>query len=195
MPGRKPKDKLFKDGFNPMKKGGLTKKEMAAAARQAKLQIEREKFEKKQKEMEITKLATKLALAQVEATTPEDVIGPDPEEESDDKSANEMLADMRWVYRKVQGRRRLKALIESDDKQFVFMVKELMKIEAAKILKTKDDGSVCQTVFVVLKGLEEEKKYEVDDPLINMKQVQHVIQPEAGVFEPEPEEEKLEVVL
>jgi hypothetical protein len=191
MAGRKQKDRVIKDGFNLNKKGGLTKREEAAAKRQIRLQREQEQFLKKQKELEIAKLATKLALKQVEGTTPEDVV---PDEEDDTRSSDQMLSDMRWVYKKVQGRRRLKELIESDDKQFVFMVKELMKIEAAKILKTKDDGSVNQTVFVVLKGLDEEKKYEVDDK-IDMKQVQHVIQPEAGQFEPIIEEEKIEVIL
>jgi len=105
-----------------------------------------------------------------------------------------LLADMRWVYRQVNGRKKLKELIKGDDKQFVFMVKELMKIEAAKILKTKDGDTSSQTVFVVLKGLDEEKKYLVDDA-VNLKQVQHVIQPESGEFEPEPEVEKMEVVL
>ena len=112
----------------------------------------------------------------------------------DEKSANQLLADMRWVYRQVNGRKKLKELIKGDDKQFVFMVKELMKIEAAKILKTKDGDTSSQTVFVVLKGLDEEKKYLVDDA-VNMKQIQHAIQPESGEFEPEPEVEKMEVTL
>ena len=202
--GRQPKDLVFTEGFN-REKIGMTKLDLAlakkaAAVEEKKKRLAREmlrkaEVESKRLEKEAIKIGLeKLAKDAVEAMEGTGSVPGDEVDTDDDKSANQMLADMRWVYRKVKGRKRLKELIEGDDKQFVFMIKELMKIEAAKIMKNKDDGSPNQTVFVVLKGLDEEKKYLVDDA-VNLKQVQHVIQPESGEFEPEPEVEKMEVTL
>jgi len=108
----------------------------------------------------------------------------DIEDTSDFKSAYQMLQDMRWIYRHVHGRKRLKALVEDDDKQFVFMVKELMKIEAslmaAKVRKGEDLNQPDQrSFFVVLKGLEDEKKYLSSemDKTIDMGQIQKAINP------------------
>ena len=86
-----------------------------------------------------------------------------------------------------------------DDKEFKFMVKELLKIEAslmaAKIRKegdTESPGSRQQNFFVVLKGLEEEKKLLSDagvvDKTVDMKQIQRAINPDLGeVYEAEEE--------
>lgn len=209
--GRKPKDKSITDNFNQKKLLGLSKKELAAAkkiaaaeAKKKKLAAEllrKERAESKRLEKEALKLGLeKLAKENVaKAEDGEPPAGPPaPSDEENVDAAYQMLQDMRWVYRKVKGRKKLKQLIDDDDKQFVFMVKELMKIESQMIsakIRSKEDPGGNQTVFVVLKGLAEEKQYEVEDPLINMKQIQHVIQPEAGEFQPEKEEEKVEVVL
>ena len=108
-------------------------------------------------------------------------------------AAYQMLEDMRWVYRTLRGRTKLKKLVKGDDRQFVFMVKELMKIESAllsaKIRKEGDVGGVGQqNFFVVLKGLEDEKKFEVLDKTVDMKQIQSAIDPNAELYEAEEEE-------
>jgi hypothetical protein len=79
------------------------------------------------------------------------------------KSAYNMLQDMRWVYKNVRGRDKLKKLVKSDDRQFVTLVKELMKIETALLTaKLRQEATIkAQPVtennqfFVVLKGLED----------------------------------------
>jgi len=110
-------------------------------------------------------------------------------DEDDDRSSAQMLKDMRWVYRNVKGRSKLKLLVEDDDKQFVFMVKELMKIEAsilaAKIRKegVGAEGGVNQNFFVVLKGLEEDKAIlEQVDKTVDMKQIARAMNPDGTEF-------------
>ena len=112
------------------------------------------------------------------------------EEEYSKKSANQMLNDMRWIYRAVDGRKKLKKLVQDDDKQFVIMVKELMKIEAslltAQIRKDGEIGGVGpQNFFVVLKGLEEVSVKGVVDKTVDMKQIQEALNPNAQKYEVE----------
>lgn len=79
-----------------------------------------------------------------------------------DKNAYQMLGDMRHAYRKGGGRTKLAQFTQSDDRNFVFLVKELMKIESAllsaKIRKENStaSGGNQQNFFVVIKGLEDE---------------------------------------
>lgn len=109
----------------------------------------------------------------------------------DEPSAYQMLQDMRYVYRKVKGRKKLAELIEADDKQFVFMVKELMKIESqlmsAKIRAREDlNGTAQQTVFVVLKGLEDGPQIldvTPGDEDIDHKQIAAALTPEGAEYE------------
>ena len=112
----------------------------------------------------------------------------EPKGEEDEQSAYQMLQDMRYVYRKVKGRKKLAALIAADDKQFVFMVKELMKIEAqlmsAKIRAKEDlNGSAQQTVFVVLKGLEDGPKVlDIGSGDIDHRQISAALTPEGSEY-------------
>ena len=89
------------------------------------------------------------------------------------------------LYRKAQGRKKLLDLVDEDDKQFLFLVKELMKIEAsilsAKIRKegVGDGTGVNQNFFVVLKGLEEDKKIlESISKDVDMKQISKAMNPD-----------------
>jgi hypothetical protein len=103
-----------------------------------------------------------------EINPPEMPTSPNSPNDADDaKSAYQMLQDMRWVYRNVRGRKKLKDMVDADDKQFLFMVKELMKIETSLLsakIRTKEDNTVGgqQTVFVVLKGLDAPMQKVVD---------------------------------
>ena len=107
-------------------------------------------------------------------------------------SAYQMLQDMRWVYRMLSGREKLQKLVNSDDRQFVFMVKELMKIEAslmaAKIRSKEDPAQANQMVFVVLKGLEDEKPIrnmiaDGKKDAIDMRQISHAMNPDGSEYE------------
>ena len=109
--------------------------------------------------------------------------------QEDEQSAYQMLLDMRYVYKKVDCRKKLKTLIASDDKQFVFMVKELMKIEAqlmsAKIRAKEDlNGGGQQTVFVVLKGLEDMPKVldVTPEENIDQRQIAAALTPEGSEY-------------
>jgi len=147
-PGRKAKDVSITDGFNPEKK--LTPQEKRAIKQQKELLAA---ARKKVKEMKAQKSGSD--------DDPDDDDGKNPSSEND---AYQMLEDMRWVYRRVGGREKLRKFIKKNDKAFELMVKELMKIESAmKQAQIKKDGggpggSGNQSVFVVLKGLEEEQK-------------------------------------
>jgi hypothetical protein len=79
-----------------------------------------------------------------------------PEEKS---IASVMLNDMRWVYRQINGRSRLKEMVETDDKQFAFLVKELIKFEVAEAEKGRGiggEGGQGMAAFVVIRGLNDE---------------------------------------
>lgn len=103
--------------------------------------------------------------------------------------AYRMLQDMRWVYRMVDGRDKLLKLIKDDDRQFVNMVRELLKIESAimttKIRAKEGLAEGQKTVFVILKGLEDEKKLgEVIDLTseVDTKQVAGVLNPDGSEY-------------
>lgn len=183
--GRKTKDAPISENFNTDKTIKLNRAALAAAKKEAmsnarkakeddaerkRLRKEKTALERKIMREQLIKMAQKgLEATEEEAENERRELAKEAAEaaakdgkkavQEDEQSAYQMLLDMRYVYKKVDGRKKLKTLIASDDKQFVFMVKELMKIEAqlmsAKI-KAKEDlnGGTQQTVFVVLKGLE-----------------------------------------
>lgn len=146
-PGRKAKDAMFTEGFNPNKE--LTPMERRQLARQKKILSDARKKKREQDLLE------KLKQKQDDSAD-DDVL--DNSSESD----YGMLQDMRWVYQRMGGRKALKKFIRSNDKAYELMVKELMKIESAmkqaEIRKTDPGGGGNQNVFVVLKGLEEEQR-------------------------------------
>lgn len=119
---------------------------------------------------------------------------------SDAESAYQMLQDMRWVYRGVGGRSKLKAMVADDDKQFVFMVKELMKIESAlmsaRVKKEETSGGLNQrNFFVILKGLDDDRRILDStqvDKTVDMKQISRAINPDEDSYEPEEEESRNE---
>jgi len=239
--GRKPKDASITNAFNALKVGDvLTKKDISAAKRAAKVEKLRLKEEKKARQEEIRKLSDKLAKVgkQVGLKVGQEIINDEHEEqykegegevegieerieggvvdssssdssdpvaESNTKSAYQMLEHLRYAYRNSKsttsgkkGRARIVELM-NDDKEFKFIVKELLKIEAsllsAKIRKEGDNdggkgGVGQQNFFVVLKGLEDEKKLLSDagvvDKTVDMKQIQRAMNPEMGeVYEAE----------
>lgn len=128
---------------------------------------------------------------------------PPPSGESDLGAAYQLLEDMRWVYQQAYegkrgGRNRLKELMKND-KEFLVMVKELMKIESALLsAKIRKDGGEPGSgngagFFVVLKGLDTDKEIvgAAMQNGIDVKQMGHAIDPLAhGEYEPELPEEK-----
>jgi glycerol-3-phosphate cytidylyltransferase-like family protein len=153
--GKPSKDAPISDNFNRDKQGVLSARELHRA------EVARANAAKGR-----AVLAAKWERERLERADPNYVPpvvkGADPELD-DGKSPGQMLEDMRYVYRAVKGREKLKKLMR-EDKQFVVMVKELMKIESAllsaKIRVKEDTASANQMVFVVLKGLEDEGKIE-----------------------------------
>lgn len=187
--GRKTKDAPISENFNTDKTIKLNRAALAAAKKEAmsnarkakeddaerkRLRKEKTALERKIMREQLIKMAQKgLEATEEEAENERRELAKEAAEaaakegkkavQEDEQSAYQMLLDMRYVYKKVDGRKKLKTLIASDDKQFVFMVKELMKIEAqlmsAKIRAKEDlNGGAQQTVFVVLKGLEDTPK-------------------------------------
>jgi hypothetical protein len=186
--GHDPKDAPIVDGFNRVKQyADMTVQEKrmfnmhkAQTARTAKARMRK---------------AEKEAIARGE--TPETTPTAKPETETDDDSTgSQMFSDMRAIYKKLKGRNKLEQWAK-DDRNFMVLVKELMKMEAT-VLATRirkgeqpDGSNGQQSFFVILKGLEDEKKFtEVEDKTVDMKQIKHVLEPEAGEYE----EEKVEKV-
>lgn len=109
-------------------------------------------------------------------------------EADNEKSAMAMLQDLRYAYRNSKGadgkkgRQRLLDLM-SNDADFKFAMKELMKIEAsiasAKIRSKEAQQLSNTTTFVILKGLHDDVvglKVK-SDGVIDMAQVQDAINP------------------
>jgi hypothetical protein len=142
-PGRKTKDAVVSENFNPDKKGV-------------------EELKKRLK-----KISQKL----------------NGDDDDVQKSAFEMLADMRAAYAGAGGRKKLLKLIKSDDKLLLAMVKELMKIEASLMsteLKNKEFGGGNTVTFVVLKGLHDEvPEIMGTDKTVDLAQVANAINPTA----------------
>jgi hypothetical protein len=214
--GRAPKDAPISDGYNPTKLGPhATKKEIAAAKRTMRLEKERLEHERRKQQVELDKVAKQVAKVQEKIGVSAYETGGDGEDElstqspdaspvaspdEDDKSAQQMLQHLRYAYRNSvgpngkKGRSRLVELMENDG-EFKFAVKELMKIEASLLaakIRRKDEGNGGvgqQNFFVVLKGLEEDKKFLPAgkvDKTVDMKQIQRAINPDAiEVFEEE----------
>jgi|SRR3990172_8782275 len=178
------KDKELVDGFNPEKIGGLTKAEKARANALRALAIGRKNREER---LRIQKLEAEEKQRQIEAGTYKE---PPKEVEDDEALGSQMFQDMRFIYKKLKGRDKLEAWAR-DDKNFMILAKELMKQElallTAKIRKGEGEGpnSQSQNFFVVLKGLEDSKiAPEKEDKTVDMRQIQHILEPEAGVYEP-----------
>jgi predicted RNase H-like nuclease (RuvC/YqgF family) len=189
--GRRTKDAEISENFNTKKRGV---KLTAAEIRKAKFEQQRLLAEQKARERQVDKLERELA--KVRGPRSEDESGEGKEVEEDAKvdvneeeaarSAYQMLEDMRYVYRNAGGRAKLMKLMKADDKQFVFMVKELMKIEATLLatkIKTKGEGGKTDgAVFVVLKGLNDEKVdslkiITVDGEKVNVGQIRDAMNP------------------
>lgn len=230
MPGKRgtvPKDKLLTEGFNQKKLGPRASKEaIRKATRESRMDKERLEVEKRRQATELLNMEKKIAATaraveraqkglgvksdKPDVEEPEDEVtkSDSPETDSnkdDEKSAHQMLQDLRYAYRNAvgvdgkRGKQRLKQLMENDG-DFKFAVKELLKIEAsllaAKIRKDGGDGEghglQQQNFFVVLKGLEDGPKMleaAKSDAMVDMKQVQRAINPDQGeVYEAEEEE-------
>ena len=189
------KDKVLVDGFNPEKIGGLTPAEKKRANALNALAIAtRNRVERKR----IAKEEQAKKDAAIAAAREAGVYVEPPPENEEGLLGSQMFQDMRAIYKKLKGRDRLEKWAK-DDKNFLILAKELMKQEsvllAAKIRKGEGEGpnGQSQSFFVVLKGLEEEKELaeKFDDKTVDMKQVKHVLEPEAGAYEAEkPAEEK-----
>jgi len=108
---------------------------------------------------------------------------------SEEQDAYKMLQNMRYVFDKAGGRSKLLKLIKKEDKQFMTLSKDLMKVEVALLTaQIRKEGTAKgadtpnqQNFFVVLKGLEQEKPLlegiEKGDGTVDFKQIQSAIDP------------------
>jgi len=63
------------------------------------------------------------------------------------------------VYKQINGRTKLRDMVKADDKQFAFLVKELIKFEVAEAEKGRGIGGESgqgMAAFVVIRGLNDE---------------------------------------
>ena len=189
--GRPTKSAKIEDNFNVKKKRGYVP--TRADLLQAKLQQQIKSDQKSITAKEIESLQAQLAEMK-KVIGIDDVSKSTPLESEDEmdtdgkKDVKQMLQDMRWVYREVKGRKKLKDLM-ADDKQFVNLAKELMRVETALLtaeIRTKQEGKSGngrQSFFVVLKGLEEEKPLmnamTSTSGVIDYKQISNAINPQS----------------
>ncbi len=179
-PGTVPKD----DGISirPDSTGTLTREQKRAAASE-KVRIEREIRQKAKAEAEaaaaIARYEEKIAEAKRKA-------GLADGEEPELSISSKMLSDMRWVYSQVDGRKKLLDMVKGDDKQFAFMIKELIRFETAEAeRKAGKSGSEGGGFFVVIKGLEDENRLKaaqagMTNEISNQRIAITIANPEAG---------------
>jgi len=204
-PGRRRKDEILVDGVNEKKRGGPTRADMKKV--RAKAKRDKETAARLKQEELMDRLQKRMSSLKVALNAKDglgDTVGGEAEVESfeddlsrdkESKTAYQMLQDMRWVYRQLKGKEKLKTLMKGDDKLFVNMAKELMKIEAQMIaakIRAKEDNPTGgqKTVFVVLKGLHDDITISagVVQGGVNLAQVQSAINPNAPPYEEERKE-------
>lgn len=196
-PGTKAKDSAITDNLNNTRKSSPT----SADIRAAKLERRRDDSEREKTERELLRLEAEVVKRKKRlGIVPGNGNGSEDTEE-DAKSAYELLKDMRWVYQKTRGRHKLKELVSGDDKQFISIVKELMKIEsallAAKLRREEKDpgnGPAARSFFVVLKGLEDDKRI-IDSVSqqkigIDLGRVAHLVEANAEKYDGDIKKEK-----
>ena len=156
MDGRVPKDSKLT--FNRKKRGVMSRRNLLIAERAKKVElmavvVNRDKMEREALRIggQIEKLQTKLLDLRTQLGYEEEGKAP--------PSETQMLKDMWQVYRMAGGVARLKQTMK-DDREFRAMAKEMLKVEATVAKLKKDDQAPNQMVYIVLKGLEEEKKFE-----------------------------------
>jgi hypothetical protein len=184
-PGENSKDSIISKGFNPKKKNSLSKAELRKMERTASLEkarLETQRLTALDKlaklERQSTEIADKMGLKKDKNILPQDP------KNNDDENSEMLLKDMRAIYKMLRGKTKLKALMQ-DDKQFLFMVRELMKMESAQMIaKTRrgDEENLGRTVFVVLKGLEEAKELEKEMQNTEKVRVLTAINPDGSDF-------------
>ncbi|HHT9136785.1 MAG TPA: hypothetical protein ACFYEK_06000 [Candidatus Wunengus sp. YC60] len=153
--GRKTKDREITDNFNPNKRGNLSKRELNKV--------------KKDSLPDIPDI--------------EDVEGL----LDGDSLSFQILKDMRAAYTSANGKTKLKTMM-GNDKDFAAVVKELLKVESALLsAKMKKDGDGgpgnSAAVFVIIKGLEDEKRVDkaikLTDTGVDLEQVMNALNPNA----------------
>ena len=158
--GRRTKDREITDNFNRDKKGNLSPRQLRKVQKQSNANNDLP---------DISDL--------------DDIINSD----GDDNFAFQMLRDMRDAYKSVNGKKKLMELV-ANDKDFSSMVKELLKVESAILsakMKEKDNGigSGSAAVFVIIKGLEDEKRVKeaikLTDTGVDLEQVMNALNPNA----------------
>lgn len=158
--GKKPGPKRKDIGLSQNTTQTLTAEERRMmrneAARLKREEVAREKRAEKARQ-QIADLARKMEEAKTKIAA--DHLGVNiPDSDSDDEQSVEsrILKDLLWAYEQVDGRKQLLRLIQDDDKQFAFFMKELIRLETAREEKKKGGGN-GQGFFVVIRGLADEQ--------------------------------------
>lgn len=197
--GRPTKDDKISNNFNPKKRRGYvpTQSDLLQAKLEAQIEADNKTIAEKEIESlmaQVAEIRKAAGIANVAKSTPKTEDDRDDDQDDRDdmqdsaedaRNAYQMLKDMRWVYREVKGRKKLKDLM-TEDKQFVTLAKELMKVETALLtarIRTKQagkQGTGRQSFFVVLKGLETEKPIlaAMNAGAIDLKQISNALNPQ-----------------
>jgi len=202
--GRKEKDAQIKEGFNLNKNGVLSRSELVKARKQAKIDKAMAELERQKKERALERLSDQIGVLKEKVAAPPprtkpEVVDATEGPDEDAKSAYQMLEHLRYAYRNSKsdtgrkGKMRLVELMEKDA-EFKFMIRELVKVEASLLaskIKAKEgpDSIANNMVFVVLKGLEEEKTVMKQIEGVDMKQVTDALNPDAVRYEVDEDEQ------
>lgn len=154
-PGVVPKDDDI--SIRPGDTSNLSREEKRAAASE-KARIEREIRQKEKQEAELAETINRYNEKIKEAKRKAGLLD---EEEPEMPVSSKMLSDMRWVYSQVDGRQKLLKMVKGDEKQFAFMIKELIKFESALAEQQgarARNGEGGGGFFVVIKGLADENR-------------------------------------
>jgi hypothetical protein len=204
--GPKYKGSVITDSVNVKKRGNLGRRGIAKVKREAEASLT-----SKIKELGMSMLEDRFdppkpspkpspdQPAEQPASSPAPSPTPsDNELEPDDPGfSSKMWSDLRAAYRSVSGKNKLITMMR-DDKNFQMLFKELMKMEAVKLaaeMRSRDQGNQAG-FFVILKGLEDDvatiarlkAEREAKKGAIDLAQVSHMLDPEAGKYEAVEEE-------
>jgi hypothetical protein len=178
--GGKPKDSAITQTVNTDKNDNISRSEQ----RRINMEKKRIEEENKKKREKLLKAKQKYQEALEELGETDGEIAVDLDES---QFSRQMISDMREVFKSAGGKKMLLDLVKDDPKQFRDLIKELMRVETALMVrelnkKEAASGNVdSPAVFVILKGLEtpEQVVNKYNDPDVDLAQIENALNPSA----------------
>jgi hypothetical protein len=170
--------------FNPVK--SLSRRELAKVKRQAKEQAQRmqsveglvDAEQRKQIDERIKKIDEQIQKLRDRRSEMLAEAGYEDDDPVGQLNASQMLKEMWRVYRMKGGMKHLKAVVDSPG-DFMELVKEIMKMEAAMARLGKNSAE-DSAVFVIMRGLKDDPEVPAGAGKFDIEQIKNALDPEGG---------------